>query len=81
MNQEAKGQKKAQEEKTQGIDMKRAGRPEEIGKLAVFLVFFRFRLCHGLYLFDGLRFDATCRPEGIAKGKDVPISDCSFSSI
>lgn len=37
MNQEAKDDKKAREKKTQNIPMKRAGRPEEIGKLAVFL--------------------------------------------
>lgn len=37
MNQEAKDNKEEREEKTQNIPMKRAGRPEEIGKLAVFL--------------------------------------------
>lgn len=37
MNQEASDDKKVREEKTQNIPMKRAGKPEEIGKLAVFL--------------------------------------------
>lgn len=37
MNQEAKDNKEEREEKTQNIPMKRAGNPEEIGKLAVFL--------------------------------------------
>lgn len=37
MNQEASEDKEKREEKTQNIPMKRAGRPEEIGKLAVFL--------------------------------------------
>lgn len=37
MNQEATDDKEVREEKTQNIPMKRAGKPEEIGKLAVFL--------------------------------------------
>ncbi len=36
-NQEAKDDEREREKKTQNIPMKRAGRPEEIGKLAVFL--------------------------------------------
>lgn len=37
MNQEATEEKEVREEKTQNIPMKRAGKPEEVGKLAVFL--------------------------------------------
>lgn len=37
MNQEASDDKEEREKKTKNIPMKRAGRPEEIGKLAVFL--------------------------------------------
>lgn len=37
MNQEAMDDKEVREEKTQNIPMKRAGKPEEIGRLAVFL--------------------------------------------
>lgn len=37
MNQEAKDDKEEREKKTKNIPMKRAGEPEEIGKLAVFL--------------------------------------------
>lgn len=37
MNQEATDDKEVREEKTQNIPMKRAGKPEEIGRLAVFL--------------------------------------------
>lgn len=37
MNQEAKEDKEERKKKTNNIPMKRAGRPEEIGKLAVFL--------------------------------------------
>lgn len=37
MNQEAKEDKETRKEKTENIPLKRAGKPEEIGKLAVFL--------------------------------------------
>lgn len=37
MNQEATDDKEVRDEKTQNIPMKRAGKPEEIGRLAVFL--------------------------------------------
>ncbi len=37
MNQEAKDDKEVREEKVENIPLKRAGKPEEIGKLAVFL--------------------------------------------
>ena len=37
MNQEAKDDKETRKEKTENIPLKRAGKPEEIGKLAVFL--------------------------------------------
>lgn len=37
MNQEAKDDKETRKEKTDNIPLKRAGKPEEIGKLAVFL--------------------------------------------
>lgn len=37
MNQEAKDDKETRKEKTENIPFKRAGKPEEIGKLAVFL--------------------------------------------
>lgn len=37
MNQEAKDDREKREEKTDNIPMKRAGRPEEVGRLAVFL--------------------------------------------
>lgn len=37
MNQEARDDKETRKEKTENIPLKRAGKPEEIGKLAVFL--------------------------------------------